>query len=138
MYVINGGIEYHEKNATMNDNHAFNSSRTSQTLRKKMAQRKYHMKRSHVRAFERIQAEVGGLPLLVNVDLLCKELHVDGHRCSGTSMADLCMIGSGGNSGTSATSRGMEYLSLVTMSMYTVYCGVIREDQGRFHLRKSR
>lgn len=88
MYDINGGIEYHEKNATMNENHAYNASKMSRTLRKKVAPRKYHMKRSHVRAFERIEAEVGGLPMLVNVDLLCKELHVDGHGCSSTSKAD--------------------------------------------------
>lgn len=85
MYDINGGIEYHEKNATMNESHAYNSIKTSRTLRKKIAPWKYQVKRSHVRAFERIQAEVGGLPLLVNADLLCKELHFDGHGCSGTS-----------------------------------------------------
>lgn len=92
MYDINGGIEYHAKNATMNENHACDSSKTLRSLAKKVTPRKYHVERSHVRVSERIQAEVGGLPMLVNVNFFGKELHAKGHGCFGKSKAGLCTM----------------------------------------------
>lgn len=70
----------------MNENHAYNLLNMSRSWQ---AHRKYHVQRSHVRLFERVKAEVGRLPLLVNVNLLGKELH-DGTNALTLARVDLC------------------------------------------------
>lgn len=92
MYDINGGIEYHEKKAVMNENHAYNLLNTSRKVRH--APRKYQVECSHVRLFERVKAEVGRLSLLVDVNLLGEKLH-DGTNALALVKADLCTEGRG-------------------------------------------